>query len=218
MSLRPVVYLGPSLPQSEARKLLDADYRPPVKRGDLLSLPSGTSVVGIIDGVFMSESAVGHREILSLLQSGIKVVGGSSMGALRAAELSDFGMIGVGKVYEMYASGAVDGDDEVALVFNPETLEPMSEPLVNIRLNVSEAAAEEVISEAEANELVEEMRRTYFPQRSYPLLLEIARAMLGRERARRLKKFVENDAKDLKKSDALMVIATIKTLIKSEEY
>jgi hypothetical protein len=216
--LTPVIFLGPSLPQSEARKLLDADYRPPVKRGDLQSLPSCTSVVGIVDGVFMSESAVGHREILSLLQSGIKVIGGSSMGALRAAELSDFGMIGVGKVYEMYASGAIDGDDEVALVFNPETLEAMSEPLVNIRLTISKAAAKDVISEAEANELVGEMKAVYFPERSYSLLLGKARKVLGRNRARRLKEFVGKNAKDLKKSDALMVIATIKTLIKSEEY
>jgi hypothetical protein len=94
----------------------------------------------------------------------------------------------------------------------------MSEPLVNIRLNISEAVAKEVISESEANELIEEMKRTYFPQRSYSLLLEIALELLDREKARRLKKFVEKDAKDLKKSDALMVIATIKTLIKSEEY
>jgi hypothetical protein len=94
----------------------------------------------------------------------------------------------------------------------------MSEPLVNIRLNISEAVAKEVISESEANELIEEMKRTYFPQRSYSLLLEIALELLDREKARRLKEFVENDAKDLKKSDALMVIATIKTLIKSEEY
>lgn len=140
------------------------------------------------------------------------------MGALRAAELSDFGMIGVGKVYEMYASGAIDGDDEVALVFNPETLEAMSEPLVNIRLTISKAAAKDVISEAEANELVGEMKAVYFPERSYSLLLGKARKVLGRNRARRLKEFVGKNAKDLKKSDALMVIATIKTLIKSEEY
>jgi hypothetical protein len=175
-------------------------------------------MVGIIDGLFMSESAVGHREILSLLQSGIKVIGGGSMGALRAAELSDFGMIGVGRVYEMYASGAIDGDDEVALVFNPETLEPLSEPLVNIRFNVSEAAANGVISAAEANELIEQMRRIYFPERSYLLLVEKAHSVLDREGSRRLKQFIVSNAKDLKKFDALMVIATIKTLIKSEEY
>ncbi|MDD1768541.1 MAG: TfuA-related McrA-glycine thioamidation protein [Methanomassiliicoccales archaeon] len=213
-----MIFLGPSLPQSEAREKLDADYRPPVKRGDLESLPSGTNMVGIIDGLFMSESAVGHREILSLLQSGIKVIGGGSMGALRAAELSDFGMIGVGRVYEMYASGVIDGDDEVALVFNPETLEPLSEPLVNIRFNISEAAANGAISAAEANELIEQMRRVYFPERSYPLLVEKAHSVLDREGSRRLKEFLRSNAKDLKKSDALMVIATIKTLIKSEEY
>jgi hypothetical protein len=212
-----VIFLGPSLPHVEARKLLDADYRPPVKRGDLASLPQGTKTVGIIDGVFLSESSVGHREILSLLRSGMRVVGGSSMGALRAAELSDLGMVGVGKIYEMYASGAIDGDDEVALAFNPETLEPMSEPLVNLRHNLSQAVARRVIPGTVAQELIDEMKHTYFPRRSYDLLLRITRERFGRETGRRLKEFVEKEAKNLKKSDALMIIATIKTLIENEE-
>jgi hypothetical protein len=61
------------------------------------------------------------------------------------------------------------------------------------------------------------MKHTYFPGRSYDLLLRIARERFGRETGRRLKEFVEKEAKSLKKSDALMVIATIKTLIKNEE-
>lgn len=215
--MKPVVFIGPSLLRSEANELLDADYRPPIKRGDLANLPSGTSVVGIIDGVFMSESAVGHREILSLLRSGVKVIGGGSMGALRAAELSDFGMIGVGSVYGMYANGDIDGDDEVALVFNPETLEPMSEPLVNIRFNLSRAVANRVIPETIAEELIEMMREVYFPERSYSLLVEKSRSVLGPEGSNRLREFLGRSGEDLKKSDALMVIATIKTLIKSEK-
>ncbi len=216
--MKPVVFIGPSLARCEAEKLLDAHYRAPIKRGDMEALPSGTRVIGIVDGVFMSESAVGHREILSLLRKGVKVIGGGSMGALRAAELSGFGMRGVGRVYEMYASGDIDGDDEVALVFNPETLEPLSEPLVNIRFNLGRAVAGRVITEAAANELVDIMKKEYFPNRSYPLLIKKSRSVLGPEGAVRLKEFLERDSEDLKKSDALMVIATIKTLIDFEEY
>jgi hypothetical protein len=212
--LKPVIFLGPSLSHSEARIILEADYRPPVRRGDLMSLESGSRIVGIIDGVFMTEAAVGHREILSLLQNGIKVIGGSSMGALRAAELSSFGMVGVGEIYKMYSSGLIDGDDEVALVFNPETLEPMSEALVNIRFNVSRAVERNVISVTEADVLIDEIKRTYFPKRSYDLLLSIAHDRFGKDKSNGLRAFLGNQAKDLKKSDALMVIATIKTLIK----
>ena len=166
----------------------------------------------------MTDAAVGHREILALLQNGIKVVGGSSMGALRAAELSDFGMVGVGEVYKMYSSGQIDGDDEVALAFNPETLEPMSEALVNLRFNVSRAVDRNVISLAEADLMIDEIKRTYFPKRSYDLLLSIAQDKFGKDKSDGLRAFLGNQVKDLKKSDALMVIATIKTLIKSELY
>jgi len=46
--VRPIVYLGPSLPLARAQELLEADYRPPVKRGDLPARHDGTIV--IIDG------------------------------------------------------------------------------------------------------------------------------------------------------------------------
>ena len=48
---RPVVFLGPSTPLEAARAILDADYRRPVRRGDLERLPPG-QIVGIIDGEF----------------------------------------------------------------------------------------------------------------------------------------------------------------------
>ncbi len=76
---------------------------------------------------------MGPREILNALEGGIKVVGGSSMGALRASELDVYGMVGVGKIYRWYKEGAINSDDEVALVFHPETGRALSEPLVNIR-------------------------------------------------------------------------------------
>ena len=92
-----VVFLGPSLNQQEARPLLDAEYRPPVKRGDLEDL-AGFDTVVIIDGQFGQSLSVTPKEILALIDSGVSVVGASSMGALRAAELDSFGMKGVGWV------------------------------------------------------------------------------------------------------------------------
>jgi len=32
---KPIIFLGPSLRHEEARKIFDADYRPPAKKGDL---------------------------------------------------------------------------------------------------------------------------------------------------------------------------------------
>ena len=62
-------------------------------------------MIAIIDGVFHKEPAVSHKEILEAIKKGVTVVGGASMGALRASELDDFGMIGVGRVYHDYSNG-----------------------------------------------------------------------------------------------------------------
>ena len=52
--------------------------------------------IGIVDGFFHQQPSVWHREILYALSQGVPVFGGASMGALRAAELADYGMTGVG--------------------------------------------------------------------------------------------------------------------------
>ena len=65
-----IIYLGPSLPRNEAEKILDADYRLPVRRGDLLNaIRSEPKIIGIIDGFFFQDCAVGHREILAVLKN-----------------------------------------------------------------------------------------------------------------------------------------------------
>lgn len=216
--MKAIIFLGPSLSHLEARKILEADYRPPVKRGDLIPIYSENDVVvGIIDGVFFSDSAVGHREILGLLERGITVVGGGSMGALRASELKDFGMIGVGKIFEAYSSGIIEGDDEVAIVFNPETLEPLSEALINIRYNLESAANSGIISETQSEVIMRELKAIYFPERSYEKTLEIAHKNLKKNEFTRLREYLIKQSKDLKKSDAELVIATIKNLIHSEK-
>ena len=41
------------------------------------------------------------------------------MGALRAAELHVFGMVGVGRVFELFRDGLLEDDDEVAVAHGP---------------------------------------------------------------------------------------------------
>ena len=123
-----IIFTGPSLSSNEANNILKAEYRPPVARGDIINaLKDNPDIIVIIDGVFHKEPAVSHKEILKAIKNGVIVVGGASMGALRASELDDFGMIGIGQVYKDYRSGVVESDDDVAVVINPETLEQLSE-------------------------------------------------------------------------------------------
>jgi len=94
------------MPHDEARSVLDADYRPPARRGDVLAAArDGADIICLIDGVFFQDSSVAHKEILEALQMGVRVIGASSMGALRAAEMDVYGMEGVGEIYRAYRSG-----------------------------------------------------------------------------------------------------------------
>ncbi len=64
--------------------------------------------------------------------------GASSMGVLRAVECRTLGMTGSGWVYERYLFGDIDSDADVALMFDPESFEPVTIPLVNVRWLIPE--------------------------------------------------------------------------------
>jgi hypothetical protein len=92
-------------------------------------------VLAIIDGYFERMPSVWHKEILFALSRRVHVLGGASMGALRAAELDRFGMVGVGVAYQAFSSGALTDDDEVAVVHGPADTGywPLSEALIDLR-------------------------------------------------------------------------------------
>lgn len=204
---RIVVFLGPSMPHDEARSILDADYRPPARRGDILAAArDGADLICLIDGVFFQDSSVAHKEILEALQMGVRVIGASSMGALRAAEMDVYGMEGVGEIYRAYRSGEIVADDEVALIFDPVTLVPLSEPLVNIRHNLRLAVSEGCIDERTAADLLEMARSRYFPSRSYENLMRDAAGRIPEEALLRFRRFLERRRADLKREDAIRAL------------
>ena len=83
----------------------------PIGYRNLLQLSSKS----FLDGYYYTVPSVTHKELLYALDAGVRVIGASSLGALRAVELAPFGRDGAGKVFEAYRSGTLDGDDEVAL-------------------------------------------------------------------------------------------------------
>jgi hypothetical protein len=173
-----LVYLGPTLPRAEAQALLDARLLPPVRAGDICAaVEEGAELIGIIDGVFEQVPAVRHKEILYALSKGVPVYGASSMGALRAAELSAFGMIGVGEVFERFRDGVYTDDDEVAVSHATEEFayRPLSEALVNIRAGLTTAVRAGAISAATEEALLELAKAHFYPDRSWPALLRSAR-------------------------------------------
>lgn len=164
------VYVGPTLSAAEVAAIVpDAQLHAPVQHGDLLraTLREGDRVL-LIDGYYHQAGAVRHKEILDLLDSGVIVVGAASMGAMRAAELSDLGMIGVGEVFEMYRTGVIAGDDEVAVAHGePPDYRKFSEALVNIRYALRQAVAGGVVGQAEAAGLLRHASAVSYTFRSW---------------------------------------------------
>ncbi|MCX8181984.1 MAG: TfuA-related McrA-glycine thioamidation protein [Candidatus Methanomethyliaceae archaeon] len=212
--MKVVVFLGPSLPLEEAKKILDyADYRPPAGRGDVAGVADeGFGIIGLVDGVFYQKTAVSHREILYALKKGVKVVGGSSIGALRACELDVYGMIGVGKIYRWYREGIISADDEVAVAFHPNTYQPLSEPLVNIRATLEVLISRGMISEDDRRIIIESAKEIPFHLRNYSRIIQKAIDKLGRDRARGLLELLRMERVDQKRIDAIEVLNKVKEL------
>ncbi|HPC89410.1 MAG TPA: TfuA-related McrA-glycine thioamidation protein [Methanothrix sp.] len=208
-----VVFLGPSLSLDKAREMLEADFRPPAKRGDIYrAAREGARVICLIDGVFFQDCSVAHKEVLYALEAGARVLGASSMGALRASELDAYGMEGVGMIYEAYRSGRLVSDDEVALTFDPFTFAPQSEPLVNIRFNLDLAWQNGVIDSAARERLLHCASSLYFPERSYERMLAAAKGLVEDEDLQAVSAFLEREKRDFKMEDAVCALQRVRQM------
>jgi hypothetical protein len=210
-----IVFLGPSLDRAAAEKILAAEYRPPAKRGDLThAIEDGAGIIVLIDGVFHQEAAVAHREVLAAVKAGITVVGASSMGALRAAELHTLGMTGIGKIFGLYRDGKLVSDDEVALVFDPASGYALSEPLINIRCTLKKAEAAGIITAADNAALLAAAQSVFYPQRTYKKIAAAAGDTVDAATRERFLAFAAANPADQKKKDAIAALEYVRDLIR----
>jgi hypothetical protein len=203
------VFLGPTLNLQEARRHLDADYRPPAGRNDVRrALRDGARRIALIDGYLTQVPAVTHKELLEALDLGIEVFGAASMGALRAAELDRYGMVGLGRIYDDYRNGVLRRDDEVAVLHGPAELgyPILSEAMVNIRATVATARVK-VIPNAAAEAVIASAQALHYPDRTWPEVLQGAR-LLGMEAADvdRFRCWLARGRVDQKREDALTLL------------
>jgi hypothetical protein len=209
-SLSVAVFLGPSLPRDQARQILDAHYYPPASKGDIYRIiASGVKTIILIDGIFHGKPSIWHRELIHAIEEGIQVFGASSMGALRAAELEPFGMVGHGQVFEWYRNGVLESDDEVALLHGTEEsgFVSMSEPLVNIRYTLLKAVEKNYLTAEQARYLINEAKQLYYPQRCYQQILQSQVIQdLPTEMATKLKHYLLHNQINIKQIDAIGVL------------
>jgi hypothetical protein len=212
-----VVFLGPTLPVGAARSVLDASYLQPAGHGDIYRAAlARPRAIALIDGYFRSVAAVRHKEILWAMAEGIHVFGAASMGALRATELAPFGMVGIGRIFDAFSTGALEDDDEVAIEHGPAELgyTATSDAMVNIRATFEAACQAGVIDLPLCQDLVRLAKQMPYAQRNYTTLLECAAAQgLARPAVDRLLAWLPSGRVDLKQEDALNLLGVIRDFL-----
>jgi hypothetical protein len=205
-----ILFIGPTL-RVEARDGLE--IRPPAAVGDVLraSRERGVRRIALVDGYFERMAAVWHKEILLALERGIAVYGAASMGALRAAELAPFGMIGVGTIYSDFARGSLTADDEVAVAHLPAEAgyRAISDALVNLRDGLARATRARVIAVKTRDALIELARARFYRDRSWQRLIADGRA--ARLPARELAALAAWPKPDRKAADARLLLRRLAT-------
>ncbi|WP_207457714.1 TfuA-like protein [Azospirillum sp. SYSU D00513] len=211
------VFLGPTLPAAEAARAFDAVYLPPVAQGDIARLCARKpKAIGIIDGFFEDVPSVWHKEILFALKEGIPVFGASSMGALRAAELHPFGMVGVGAIFEAFRDGRLEDDDEVAVIHGPAELgyPCLSEAMVNIRRTLADAAAAGVLPAATAERLQSIAKELSYRERGYGRMLRHGgETGLPAEELAAFRAWLPEGRFDQKRDDALLMLRRMRRFV-----
>jgi hypothetical protein len=208
---RVVAFLGPSLPAPDARsRHPDVEVQPPAVRGDVYrAARTGPDVIVLVDGLFESAPSVWHKEILWALDAGIRVIGASSMGALRAAECAAFGMEPIGEIAWAFVRGERTKDSDVALAHGTadEGWAPRSEPLVNVEATLQAAEAQGVISTREAATLGAAAARQFYAGRTWPSVVAGATPPINPGTAAALRAWLVDGRIDQKRADALAALA-----------
>lgn len=203
-----IAFAGPSL--SGVPAPLGIEMRPPARRDDVRrAADEGARAILIIDGAFGDGPSVGHKEILLALARGVRVIGAASMGALRAAECRDWGMEGVGRIYDDYASGRRIADADVALLHGPASLGycPVTLPLVDVDHFADIVLLGRLGLLGPAGALRAAARALHFSNRTWPAMLDL----MGLNAAGRqeLIHAISSSFTSLKRRDAMEAIATV---------
>lgn len=213
--MKTVIFSGPTLKKLDAKKILDVKYLPPAKHGDILHAVFNlkADVIGIIDGHGTNELAVWHKEILIALAKGVKIYGAAGLGAIRAVELSKFGMIGVGKIFSDLKDNILSSDDEIICNYEIKNNEfkRVSESLVNIKATFIKAIEFDLITKKEYEKVIEISRNLYYPNRTFKNIFDkLTKNISDTKRLQKLGEFVETNFVDQQNLDALELLKEIK--------
>ncbi|MDA8586059.1 TfuA-like protein [Rhodobacteraceae bacterium] len=173
------------------------------------AVAEGRTTIGLIDGGFEQGPAVWHKEILEAMDRGCTVFGASSMGALRAAELHCFGMIGLGQVFAEYVSGRRSSDADVAVIHGPGELgyPPLSLSLVEMEDVVARLLSTNAFDSETAELLLQTGRSVFFKERTWESLL--CEVLDNADQCTSLLSLIDASGPAVKTRDAVLLLNTV---------
>lgn len=175
------VFTGTTLSMEDARAILGSKWEvmPPIRRGDIPRILANDSfrdsagVIIVIDGLFFFTESVSLSEIRDAIDAGWRVVGVSSMGALRAVEAKPLGMQGFGAVFRWLSMFRVEDDDEIVQAVETTSYAPASDSMVDIRAFLSLVVKAGIVDRDSANAVAHELKLMFFPHRSIRLAVSL---------------------------------------------
>ena len=202
--MRPVVFIGPTLSRRRCSALLAAEYLPPARKGSLNEITPGR-VVAIVDGEIPPDAFLPECEVRAALDRDVVLFGAASVGAYHASNFADYGMHGVGWVYDQYRAGSLPSFDEIAVMYDPVSLHALSVPLVSVRFWLEGLIAASLLRPGDVNAILEELRRLPISDRDMEGVKRCITELFGRSALRKFD--LPSDAfPDVKAHDAQMLL------------
>jgi hypothetical protein len=122
-------------------------------------------------------------------------------------------MVGVGEVYEQFAAGELEDDDEVTIIHSDAAtgFRSLSDAMVNVRATLRRAVSDGVLTHEEGAALVAMVKSRHYSERSFRRLLSDAPPAV----AARLTPWLEDHRCDVKRADALTLLGHVRALVQN---
>ena len=155
-----------------------------------------------------------------MLNKNIKLYGAASLGALRAVELEKFGMIGMGKIFELYKKGKLTADDEIAVTFVEGEHQLQSEAMIDIRFNLFLAHRMGIINEITKKTIAKVAKSIYFPYRNYTDILDQTQKQYPAisKDLKSFRTYIIKNRQSLKERDTIKLINYVKQLLTESNH
>jgi hypothetical protein len=129
--------VGPSLPKKLRKHYADLgiNFHPPLGQADLIShieWSNNDDIILIADGYYKDIPSTWHKEILYAIKKSFRVIGCSSIGAMRAMECELYGMEGHGSVYQWFKQGLLYDDSDVAILHDTVEFNQLTIPICDV--------------------------------------------------------------------------------------